>query len=233
MLKNKPNKMDKKVKTIKTVKKVLLGVCALTFLCSISLAVGSFYPNPWVKKDIIDNKEKSMISEWKSYGLFAPAIEYSTNTEFVLAVGKCIGYHNLMLSHEKRIPRDIIVAMAVLETGYGKSRFAKEANNLFGIRTWNKNTPQLKAKENPNASWGVKKYKTKCDSVKDMIDIINRISAYKDFRTLRKEQLKTGKLEVGLLIDQLHKWSTNPEYTQLVKNKSKDVEKILKEHYGQ
>ena len=225
--------MDKKVKTIKTVKKVLLGVCALTFLCSISLAVGSFYPNPWVKKDIIDNKEKSMISEWKSYGLFAPAIEYSTNTEFVLAVGKCIGYHNLMLSHEKRIPRDIIVAMAVLETGYGKSRFAKEANNLFGIRTWNKNTPQLKAKENPNASWGVKKYKTKCDSVKDMIDIINRISAYKDFRTLRKEQLKTGKLEVGLLIDQLHKWSTNPEYTQLVKNKSKDVEKILKEHYGQ
>lgn len=233
MLKNKPNKMDKKVKTIKTVKKVLLGVCALTFICSISLAVGSFYPNPWVKKDIIDNKEKSMISEWKSYGLFAPAIEYSTNTEFVLAVGKCIGYHNLMLSHEKRIPRDIIVAMAVLETGYGKSRFAKEANNLFGIRTWNKNTPQLKAKENPNASWGVKKYKTKCDSVKDMIDIINRISAYKDFRTLRKEQLKTGKLEVGLLIDQLHKWSTNPEYTQLVKNKSKDVEKILKEHYGQ
>lgn len=225
--------MDKKVKTIKTVKKVLLGVCALTFICSISLAVGSFYPNPWVKKDIIDNKEKSMISEWKSYGLFAPAIEYSTNTEFVLAVGKCIGYHNLMLSHEKRIPRDIIVAMAVLETGYGKSRFAKEANNLFGIRTWNKNTPQLKAKENPNASWGVKKYKTKCDSVKDMIDIINRISAYKDFRTLRKEQLKTGKLEVGLLIDQLHKWSTNPEYTQLVKNKSKDVEKILKEHYGQ
>ncbi len=225
--------MDKKVKTIKTVKKVLLGVCALTLVCSISLAVGTFYPNPWVKKDIIDNKETSMISEWKSYGLFAPAIEYSTNTEFVLAVGKCIGYHNLMLSHEKRIPRDIIVAMAVLETGYGKSRFAKEANNLFGIRTWNKNTPQLKAKENPNTSWGVKKYKTKCDSVKDMIDIINRISAYKDFRTLRKEQLKTGKLEVNLLIDQLHKWSTNPEYTQLVKNKSKDVEKILKEHYGQ
>ena len=52
--------------------------------------------------------------------------------------------------------------MAVLETGYGTSRFAKEANNLFGIRTWDKNAPQLKAKENPNASWGVKKYPTKC-----------------------------------------------------------------------
>ena len=86
MSKNKQNKMDKKIKTIKTIKKVLIGALALTLVCSISLAVGTFYPNPWVKKDIVDNKEKSMISEWKSYGLFAPAIEYSTNTEFVLAV---------------------------------------------------------------------------------------------------------------------------------------------------
>ena len=233
MSKNKQNKMDKKIKTIKTVKKVLIGALALTLVCSISLAVGTFYPNPWVKKDIVDNKEQSMISEWKSYGLFAPAIEYSTNTEFVLAVGKCIGYHNLMLSHEKRIPRDIIVAMAVLETGYGKSRFAHEANNLFGIRTWDPKTPQLKPLDLPEANFGVKKYKTKCDSVKDMIDIINRISAYNDFRLLRIEQLKTGKLNVGQLIDQLHKWSTNPKYTMLVKSKAKDVEKILIKHYGQ
>ena len=157
MSKNKQNKMDKKIKTIKTIKKVLIGALALTLVCSISLAIGTFYPNPWVKKDIVDNKEKSMISEWKSYGLFAPAIEYSTNTEFVLAVGKCIGYHNLMLSHEKRIPRDIIVAMAVLETGYGKSRFAHEANNLFGIRTWDPKTPQLKPLDLPEANFGVKK----------------------------------------------------------------------------
>tara|TARA_B100001057_G_scaffold334043_1_gene334628 strand:- start:2036 stop:2713 length:678 start_codon:yes stop_codon:yes gene_type:complete len=225
--------MDKKIKTIKTIKKVVLGVVALTLFSSISLAVGTFYPNPWVKKDIIESKEKSMIDEWKSYGLFAPAIEYSTNTEFVIAVGKCIGYHNLMLSHDKRIPRDIIVAMAVLETGYGKSRFAKEANNLFGIRTWDSKTPQLKPLDLPEANFGVKKYKTKCDSVKDMISIINRISAYQDFRLLRAEQLKTGKIEVSLLIDQLHKWSTNPKYTVLVKNKSKAVEKILIKHYGQ
>ena len=66
-----------------------------------------------------------------------------------------------------------------------------------------------------------------------MIDIINRISAYNDFRLLRIEQLKTGKLNVGQLIDQLHKWSTNPKYTMLVKSKAKDVEKILIKHYGQ
>ena len=37
--------------------------------------------------------------------------------------------------------REIIHAMAVLETGYGTSRFAIEGNNLFGIRTWDPETP--------------------------------------------------------------------------------------------
>ena len=51
--------------------------------------------------------------------------------------------------------------MAVLETGYGKSRFALEGNNLFGIRTWSKDVPTKKAKGNPDAEWGVKAYPTK------------------------------------------------------------------------
>ena len=45
-----------------------------------------------------------------------------------------------------RIQRNNFIAMAVLETGYGTSRFAIEGNNLFGIRTWDPETLQLKAK---------------------------------------------------------------------------------------
>ena len=128
---------------------------------------------------------------------------------------------------EKRIHRDIIIAMAVLETGYGKSRFATEANNLFGIRTWSKNVPQMKALANPDAVWGVKKYKTKCLSVKDMIGIINRLPVYQAFRDLRAQQQESGKHDIDALIDQLHKWSTNPEYTKLVKSRAKHIAKIL------
>ena len=117
--------------------------------------------------------------------------------------------------------------MAVLETGYGKSRFATEANNLFGIRTWSKNVPQMKALANPDAVWGVKKYKTKCLSVKDMIGIINRLPVYQAFRDLRTEQQESGKHNIDALIDQLHKWSTNPEYTKLVKSRAKHIAKIL------
>ena len=56
--------------------------------------------------------------------------------QFIEAVARCVDFINLGIEVEKRVPRDIIIAMAVLETGYGNSRFAPEANNLFGIRTW-------------------------------------------------------------------------------------------------
>tara|TARA_B100000212_G_scaffold228178_1_gene173257 strand:+ start:4680 stop:5366 length:687 start_codon:yes stop_codon:yes gene_type:complete len=194
---------------------------------AVTYIYGTFQPN-YITLDKLKAKyEKALIQEWNSYGFIEPSIEYNTDLQFVKAVGRCIDFLNLHLEPEKRIHRDIIIAMAVLETGYGKSRFAHEANNLFGIRTWNKNVPQLKAKENPDAVWGVKKYKTKCLSVKDMIDIINRHHAYEDFRIVRAEQLESGKIDIDTQIDQLHKWSTNPDYTKLVKNRAKKVHKQL------
>ena len=60
-----------------------------------------------------------------------------------------------------------------------------------------------------------------------MIDIINRHHAYEDFRIVRAEQLESGKIDIDTQIDQLHKWSTNPDYTKLVKNRAKKVHKQL------
>ena len=94
------------------------------FVILSSYGAGTFFPNTFVTDKIVKKKEISLLQEWKSYGFFQPSIEYSNNTEFILAVGKCIAFHNLQLDIESRVHRDIIVAMAVLETGYGKSRFA-------------------------------------------------------------------------------------------------------------
>ena len=118
--------------------------------------------------------------------------------------------------------------MAVLETGYGKSRFALEGNNLFGIRTWEPTTPQLKPLGNPDVKWGVKAYKTKCSSVKDMVNNINTHHAYELFRIERAEQIANHKIDLDKQIDLLNKWSTNPIYTTLVKQKVKSIRKILK-----
>jgi len=196
-------------------------------LCAISFGYGTFYPNPWTKNKIVNETENTMVSEWNSFGFEKPSIEYKNNKEFVKSVGRCIEYLNLHKLHTQRIHKDIIIAMAVLETGWGKSRFAKEANNLFGIRTWDPKVPQLKPLELPDADFGVKKYITKCDSVEDMIDIINRHPAYEDFRIERAKQLTTGIINLDKQIDYLARWSTNPKYTNLVKSKIKSIADIL------
>jgi hypothetical protein len=60
-----------------------------------------------------------------------------------------------------------------------------------------------------------------------MIDIINRLPAYEDFRIERESQLQSGKIDLDKQIELLSKWSTNPKYTELVKSKGKSVENIL------
>lgn len=225
--------MDNHTKAVlRKIKKWTLWTLYLMVFSSSVYAVGTFYPNSWVVKRVTTFTETQMINEWKSYGYQAPEIVYSNNTEFVIAVGKCISFHNLTLTQKHRVHRDIIVAMAILETGYGKSRFALQGNNLFGIRTWDSKVPQLKPLDLPNAKFGVKVYKTKCDSVLDMITTVNTHPAYDGFRTLRDQQIESGVIDLDAQIDQLDKWSTNPIYTKLVKSKAKDVEEILAKFYG-
>jgi Bax protein len=92
-----------------------------------------------------------------------------------------------------------------------------EGNALFGVRTWDPKLPQIKPKDNPKAVWGVKVYKTKCQSIQDYVDLLNSHPAYKDFRELREEMVIAGIFNYDKLIDTLDLFSTNPEYTTLLK----------------
>ena len=192
-----------------------------------SYIAGTTQPNKWVVAKIIKTVQNEVQLEWQNYGFFEPDMNYSDNNSFVRAVTKCIDYVNLTTPVEQRVPREIIVAMAVIETGYGTSRFALKGNNLFGIRTWNVKEAQLKPKDNPNVKWGVKTYITKCQSVQDMVSIINRLPHYEDFRQVRDYQLKTGDHDVYALVPLLSEWSTNPNYSKLIISKIKKVKEIL------
>jgi len=214
-------KIRKKVKLIG----IWISIMAVSF--ATVFVIGTFNPN-WI---ILDKLEKKYAIEnmasWKSLGVMEPSIEYSNNKEFVVSVSRCIAYLNLNVLPEERIHREIIIAMAVLETGYGTSRFANEGNNLFGIRTWDQQIPQLKPLGNPDVVWGVKAYETKCQSVKDMINTINNHHAYELFRIERANQLKSKNIDINKQVELLNKWSTNPSYTDLVKQKVLSVRKIL------
>ena len=71
----------------------------------------------------------------------------------------------------------------------------------------------------PDAEFGVKKYTSKCESVKDMIRIINNHPAYEKFREERIIQQKDGQWDYAKLMDGLTAWSTNEQYKTLILKK--------------
>ena len=197
---------------------------------AVAFYFGTHYPNQKtileIQKDVAVQMQKNIAR----HPVYEPEMIYNDNVSFMKAVHSCIDYVNLKITPDKRIHKDIIIAMAVIESGYGKSRFAQKGNNLFGIRTWNKDEAQLKPKENPSEDWGVKIYITKCKSVADMISILNRLDVYEEFRLERRRQLLLGILDIDQQIEHLHPWSTNPNYVELVKQKAKKSAKIFSDN---
>jgi len=144
-----------------------------------------------------------------------PVINTSNKDTFVQTLNACVNHIYSELPVEQHIPKEILIAQAALETGWGSSRFANEGNNLFGIRTFNKDSEWLLPitwDQDKWIGWGVKVYQSKCQSVKDYVRIINTVFAYEKFRELRSQNAN-----VYELVDTLDKYATKNSYTELVK----------------
>ena len=147
--------------------------------------------------------------------LVIPVIQTETKDEFVYSLNECIDYlYANEVPLENRVPRELIIAQAAIETGWGKSRFANEGNNLFGIRTWNIDEEHLLPipwTEWPG--WGVKVYETRCDSVRDYLRILNEVFAFTEFRAARDSGVDDGLV----LAEYLTQYASNQNYVELVK----------------
>tara|TARA_A100001011_G_C14226391_1_gene806786 strand:+ start:400 stop:1059 length:660 start_codon:yes stop_codon:yes gene_type:complete len=198
------------------IKWIALTILLVSIIIGAAFLIGTFYPNKWSTEKIQKEFHKKEVSEVIYLGLMQPEFDYNDKETFIKATGKCVDYLNFTTDRMSRVPTSIIIAMAGVESAWGTSRFAKEGNAIFGVRTWDSTVPQMKAKENPDAVWGVKKYKTKCDSVKDMIRILNSHPAYDKFRIERAKQLDTGKWQYKILLENITAWSTNPKYKDII-----------------
>jgi len=148
----------------------------------------------------------------KEYRL--PNIDTSSKDNFVQSLNGCINYLYQNIETEYQIPNELIIAQAVIETGWGTSRFANEGNNLFGIRTWNKEVPYLlPIPWTKWPGWGVKMYSSKCESVVDYLHIINNVHAFEELREARANGVNDA-LE---LANYLEKYASKPTYVELVK----------------
>ena len=147
--------------------------------------------------------------------------EEITNKEFAYEIKGCVDtlYKDLdKFPIEKQVPLELIIAQAAHESAWGKSRFAVEGNNLFGIRTWDETVPQMKAKEAPNAKWGLRTYKTWCDSIAHYLHILNTLPAYEPFRNELAFQIGSEKLAMNLTL-YLEPWSEQgKEYVRLLQS---------------
>ena len=127
----------------------------------------------------------------------------SLKDEFIDRVEGCVQ----AIDH-RDIPIKLIIGTAALESGWGTSRFAKEGNNLFGIRTFKSHVPQMKPLDNPNANFGVKVYNDECDSVKDYINVIETHHNYVKFRVLKNKGVS-----LDVLVSNLGGYAEDSRYT--------------------
>ena len=74
----------------------------------------------------------------------------------------------------------------------------------------------------PKARLGEKRYTHKCQSVTDMIRIMNTHPAYKEFRRERDNQVYSGRWNYEKLLKGMRAWSTNPAYADLILDTIKD-----------
>ena len=191
---------------------------ATSIICVIAYTIGTFNPNKISTKKANADLEKYYLTKIKDLDLREPEFTYNNDIQFVRAMHKCIDYINFTTPRMNRVPYEMVVAQAALESGWGTSRFATEGNNLFGIRTFSKNVPHmtpLGIKKWPG--WGVRIFASKCDSVKEYIRLLNEHPAYAEFREARQVMLKNNvPLDPIVLIKTLDKFSTTADYDQRV-----------------
>ena len=225
MVKKIKNEVNKKLPVVWSwTKKILWSVLIL----SIVYGAGTFYPNPLAKKWANEQLRQEHTKWAQSLGLYPPEMRYTNRKEFVESVNYCVDYLNFTTPSDKRVPIEMIVGQAVLESGWGKSRFAKEANNLFGIRVFKSTAPHLLPLGVEKwQGWGVRVFETKCDSVKEYVRLLNEHPAYEDFRKMRAAMwAKNQKLDSKKLIKTLTAFSTTEDYSERVINMMNKVEKL-------
>jgi len=135
-------------------------------------------------------------------------------------------YHIKNIYNQKRflkrvfsIPTSLVLAQAAIESGWGSSRFVKEANNIFGHWTYGKEGLIPTQRDN-GKTHKIKIFDSLEDSVAAYMLNLNRNSAYEEFRNLRYLCIKSKNNFDGFeAADTMHNYSAiGAEYNSRLKN---------------
>jgi len=149
---------------------------------------------------------------------------YDSPEEFVRGIAECTISLNAYLPPQTRVVVVISVAQAALESDWGKSRFAREANNFYGIIETDDTEPHVKALDSDIL---LKKYGRRCESVADYVSLLNEGTHFGEYRELRLKQSLTNAVDMGELVSTLIPYAEDPFYTFKVRD---TVSYILEEY---
>ncbi len=118
------------------------------------------------------------------------------------------------------IPPSLALAQAAVESGWGKSRFIKEANNIFGHWTYNPKIGLLPENRDEDAKHFIRIFKNLSNSVKKYMLNLNSNKAYKQFQETRyKQRIKSKELNGMKLSQTLINYSgIAQEYLKMLKD---------------
>lgn len=128
------------------------------------------------------------------------------------------------------IPAGLVIAQAANESAWGRSRFARKGNNLFGIHTEDTDQGMKPKRREPGKTHLVRSYASIVDSVHDYMHNLNTHPAYRTLRSRRLEQhARAQPLSALRLAGALGAYSElGDEYVERIQDmiRSNDLEQI-------
>ncbi len=126
---------------------------------------------------------------------------------------------DMLKSRVDILPASLVTAQAIYESRWGKSRFAYEGNNYFGLYCFKKGCGMVPLKRPENAVYELRYFNNMQESISAYIHTINTLYAYQELRKLRaEERLENKKLNALLLAEALDNYSEQEIYEVGIKN---------------
>lgn len=168
-----------------------------------------------VHQQLVEMKEKTLLSASDRTLLANLAGEYRlpedvSNNQQVLA-------H--LLRRIDAVPADLALAQAAIESGWGTSRFAREANNYFGHWCYKKGCGLVPARREGGDRHEVRSFADASESVRAYLKNINTHPAYHALRLKREVYRGQDTMASGVeLAEGLMGYSAlGPQYVSLVR----------------
>ncbi len=103
-----------------------------------------------------------------------------------------------LLSAIDIVPASLVLAQAAYESSWGRSRFAKNYHNFFGLWCFKKGCGTVPLKRDKNATHEIVKFSSLSKGIEYYLLSINRNSAYNILRQIRKHKRDTEQPITGL-----------------------------------